>query len=202
MAYEKGYFKYDDEVVGKVGEDHFKDWFCKTRGLYCIDVSKELIWQIADIDFLTSEEELDYTKDIEPNLRNIIMHSKGIFKNYHKVDVTKYEVKTDTVSLNSRNVIYEVISHNHAGCLGECKADYVYYVFVDNTLEVKEVWLIDLVKWREYCNEYFFKDKGYHSREKKIWTNYYKPKQEEPGTGNILFNIEMLAADGVVERIL
>ena len=64
-----------------------------------------------------------------------------------------YEVKTDTVSLTSRNVVFEIISHDGPGCAALSRAGYFFYIFVDRNGIIREAWLIDMKLWRRYIRK-------------------------------------------------
>ena len=150
MAFkEKPDFEKDNEI-GKIGENLLKKILSsspKTKRV--IDVSNEYVFQLIDVDFVQiTEDSLNgspYTmEDVKRNL--IGKWRKNSF-------FVLYEVKTDTVSFTSRNVVYEFISHDKSGCAANSRADYFFYVFIDENLEIKEAWLITVKKWREYIRE-------------------------------------------------
>lgn len=135
-------FKNDIEI-GKIGENDFKNFVensSKTKKLY--DVSEDPIFQLLDIDFIQIIKD-GYTLEDAKNV--FINHSND------KSFFNAYEVKTDLVSEKTRNVVYELISHDNPGCGAITRAKYFYYVFLNEfTHEIKERWLIDVKKWRNW----------------------------------------------------
>ena len=209
-------FGRDNELYGKFGEADFKQ-YCKENGWYWIDVSNDLPYQLADIDFLMSKSQFSYEDDVKPYERDILFsrelkeyNDDGTIKKERKI--YKFEVKADTRSFKTRNVLYEVISHDSAGCLGESKADFIYYVFVEEpepgVLIKKEVWYINLPKWRKFLREKFFDSwvsRSDSADKYGIWTNNYTRVDENgkvlDAAGNILCDIEILEKNGIAKRV-
>ena len=107
-----------------------------------------------------------------------------------------YEVKTDSRSEKTRNVVYELISHDSVGCAAISRSNYFYYVFVDkqNLSKIKERWLIDTKKWRRFIRTKFGRyDEDY------IRANNYDSYGDH--VFNILCNIELLNSLKVAKRI-
>lgn len=156
-------FKYDSAVIGKVGEDDFR----KNVGLvlqqsygndifstsWCItDVSNDEIFQLRDIDFiLTSKNRFG---DSSVNLCYSLSASEKckIVKGYYGADAIRVEVKTDTRTFKTRNIVYELISHYRGGCWATTEADIVYYVCVDenNTSKIVGRYVIFARVLRDY----------------------------------------------------
>lgn len=198
-------FKYDDEVYGKFGEDDFKK-FSDSIGFAYIDVSKDEIFQYVDVDFLISKSFEIHNDDNGLSLINGLNYHNLIFsRDKSKRDVYKFEVKTDTRSYETRNVVYEVISHDFSGCMGASKADYIYYVFIDDSgdeLVKKESWSIDLTKWREYIREKFFDTSVRIVDSENIWgirRNNFNTYGD--AVGNLLCNIDILQKYGIAKKI-
>lgn len=129
----------NDNAIGKVGENRLKEILMassKTMGVF--DLSDKVGYRKYDIDI----------KQIKTDGTSVV-----------------YEVKTDTYGYITRNVSYELTSHDHAGCLARSNADYVFYVFVnpENHSEILESYLIDLEKWRRWIrvNSIKFNNKYY-----------------------------------------
>lgn len=193
-------FKYDDEVYGAFGEKDFVE-FANSIGYRCFDVSNNEYFQIADIDFLISKRiKIGSSTINDKSYYDIIFD-----RNKEKRDIYKFEVKTDTRSFETRNVVYEVISHDFGGCMSASKADYVYYVFVDDTgdnIVKKEAWSIDLTKWRKYIREKFFDTSVLIKDSERIWgirRNNYNTYGD--AIGNLLCNIDILGQQGIAKRI-
>lgn len=196
-------FKYDDEVLGKFGEDDFEK-YATENGYEYFNARNDEMCQLADVDFISAKQFTIVNKTVNGFTK------KGLL--YHRDkddrDITKIEVKTDTRSYETRNVIYEFISHDFAGCMGECKADYVYYVFVNVTdnkeIVKKEVWYIDLSKWREYVRIHFFghgKYETFYDVERKWGIRTINQNENDDRIANFLCNIEKLEEHGIAERI-
>jgi len=197
MSERKPNFRKDDEIYGKFGEDDFVE-FCSGYGLNVKNVSKELPYQLSDIDFLVSKGKIEAFDD-----------KKLIFsRNTEERNIYKFEVKTDTRSFETRNVVYEVISHDFAGCMASSKADFIYYVFVDDVngdgseIIKKEVWKINLAKWRSYLREFFFSGKISVKEMKDTYGmrgNNYDDNDDR--VANVLCKIETLEEHGIAKRL-
>lgn len=192
-----GDFSYDNDVYGKFGEKDFKE-YCAQRGHIIKDVSDDFVYQVCDIDFLLRMDGID---NFDADKRRLIMSAGS--KGYD--GIYKVEVKCDTRAHKTRNVLYEVIAHDFAGCLGASKADYIYYVFVDDsgeTIEKKEVWFINLTKWREYLRNYYFTEKIFVKDKLNKYglrgDNYSK---NNANGANILCNIEKLSECKIAKKI-
>ena len=193
-------FKIDDEVYGKFGEKDFEEYMLSLN--YCfLNVSDNEMYQLADIDYLASKL-LDLPCY---GLDGINNHELIYSREANKRNIYKFEVKTDTRAHITRNVVYEIISHDTAGCLGESKADYVYYVFVDDTsgeIVKKEAWSINLPKWRKYLREHFFETKVGLRESRETWgiikNNY---NIHDDCVANLLCNIDMLEKNGVAKKV-
>jgi len=198
-------FKYDDEVYGNFGENDFKNYCIENLNFTYLDVSKDERFQIADIDFLVSPS-LDlpcYGLDII-NVKELIFDRNP----ENRVPLTyKFEVKTDTRSFETRNIVVEMISHDFSGCMANSKADFVYYVFVDDSgdeIVKKEAWYINLYKLREYLRIHFFghgKYENFNDISKKygIITNNYDTYGDK--VANLLVNIEKLQENGIAKKV-
>lgn len=197
-------FKYDDEVYGKFGEDDFKE-FCLGINYTFLDVSKDERFQIADIDFLMSPSlDLPCYGLNNFNVKELIFDR---FPGKREPKVYKFEVKTDTRSFDTRNIVVEMISHDFAGCLANSKADYLYYVFVDDSgdeIVKKEAWSINLSMLRRYLRVFFFGHKNTENFKDMatnygIVTNNYNTYDDR--VANFLVNIEKLQTYGIAKRV-
>lgn len=91
-----------------------------------------------DIDIIQYKEGFDGDKEtVLENLRN--GKKANSFSDY-----VLYEVKTDTYGMKSRNIFYEVFDHGKPGCLDRSKADYLYYVYIDENKVISEIYLIKM----------------------------------------------------------
>lgn len=133
--------------------------------------------------------------------------------NYNGIVIRKIEVKTDTVTITSRNIVYEVISHDSAGCMAETKADYIFYVCVDDTnidtigIINKEIWLIDMYKWRKFLRECFFGNMGIPNTidtktgryKASLRGNNFSPDKDK--VANVLCDIDYMASIGIAQLL-
>lgn len=174
---DKTNFQNDLVEYGLIGEQKLCQLLTE-KGKQFIDVSNLKEFREYDIDIiqiqrnnLTNQDFLDILKSGE-SLKN--------------VDAISYEVKTDTVGLKSRNIIWEVFSNSNIGCMIKTKADYLYYVFIDDNKNVVEEYLINLKKLRWWLMSNF------HNINQ---CNYLKSKsmrRGEDNTGIFLINIDYL----------
>ena len=111
--------------------------------------------------------------------------------------VILYEVKTDSRSEITRNVVYEIISHDSVGCAAASRSNYFYYVFVDEKklTDIKERWLIDMRKWRRLIRTKF----GTTDAENKLKSHNYDIHGDK--VFNLLCNIKYLSDEKVATRI-
>lgn len=186
-------FDNDVEKYGKFGEDDFKAYY-ESLGFLVEDVSLILEFQLSDIDFLISKKPIPMHK-----YRNIIMS-----RNTEGREVFKAEVKTDTMAYKTRNIVYEIIAHDSAGCLAASKADFVYYVFVEEVgteLVKREAWSINLYKWRRYLREKFFDGKVSMEEFINVWGIHRSNISRDGINGaSLLCNIDKLAEHGIAKR--
>ena len=135
-----------DNELGKIGEAFaYKVLSNSPKTVKAEDVSGEYMFRIIDVDFIQylkkKEDGEEYTKE------DVFYNIMG--KEADRTFYNLYEIKTDTVSLESRNVVFEIISHDGVGCAASSRANYFFYIFVDKNLDIREAWLIDMRKWRE-----------------------------------------------------
>ena len=139
-----------DLEIGKIGENLLREILEKSKKTVNIDdVSDDYRFKLLDVDFIQytkkKEDGTDYNSDD-------VFYS-FIGKDKDRTFRTTYEVKTDTRSLASRNVVFEVISHDGPGCAALSRADYFFYVFTDDNKDIREAWLINMKKWRKFIRE-------------------------------------------------
>ena len=185
-------FKNDIEI-GKIGEDDFKEFL--SSSLKCEhfeNVTNDPFFQLLDIDYIQftrlKEDGTQYTS--EDAKEALLNH----FKDSERDFCLLYEVKTDTRSEKTRNVVYELISHDKTGCAATTRADYFYYVFTDefNFSKIKERWLIDIKKWRKFIRENAEKGEGVRLH------NFDRTKDH---VLNFLTNIECMKENGVAKIV-
>lgn len=173
MALRSRFFD-NDAKIGKIGEDSLRDklYVQKLKGniQYYIDNTMDPKSQRDDIDFT-------------------VLKLDG--------NTIKYECKTDCYGISTRNVSYEITSHDFAGCLGRSNSDYIYYVFVNENNEIAESYLIDLQKWREWIgnNSPDIKPFARNSGE-KLQLFYSK----DIGVLQFLCNIDKMVEDKVAKK--
>lgn len=133
-------FHKDVKEIGSIGENRLKE-ILNERSIY-EDISDDWRFRIFDIDFI------QYTDGVIDRERvlNSYYHGKGA----KDTNAYAYEVKTDTATFKTRNLVYEVMSHDNEGSLSRSKADFVFYVSIDKTGNIMEEMLLDLKKLREW----------------------------------------------------
>lgn len=185
-------FKNDIEI-GKIGEDDFKEFLSSSpKCEHFENVTDDPFFQLLDIDYIQftrlKEDGTQYTS--EDAKEALLNH----FKDSERDFCLLYEVKTDTRSEKTRNVVYELISHDKTGCAATTRADYFYYVFTDefNFSKIKERWLIDIKKWRKFIRENAEKGEGIRLH------NFDRTKDH---VLNFLTNIECMKESGVAKIV-
>lgn len=185
-------FKNDIEI-GKIGEDDFKEFLSSSpKCEHFENVTDDPFFQLLDIDYIQftrlKEDGVQYTS--EDAKEALLNH----FKDSERDFCLLYEVKTDTRSEKTRNVVYELISHDKTGCAATTRADYFYYVFTDefNFSKIKERWLIDIKKWRKFIRENAEKGEGIRLH------NFDRTKDH---VLNFLTNIECMKENGVAKIV-
>jgi hypothetical protein len=174
---DKTNFQNDLVEYGLIGEQKLCQLLTE-KGKQFIDVSNLKEFREYDIDIIQIQRNNLTNQDF----LNILKSGESL-KN---VDAISYEVKTDTVGLKSRNIIWEVFSNSNIGCMIKTKADYLYYVFIDDNKNVVEEYLINLKKLRWWLMSNF------HNINQ---CNYLKSKsmrRGEDNTGIFLINIDYL----------
>lgn len=193
-------FNTDNEMFGKLGERDFIE-YCNERCTQVLDVSGELIYQLADIDFLvTKNKDVDLSRYLKDDGSGFVKHfifSIG-FKNR---EVIKVEVKCDTVSLTTRNIVFEIISHDGPGCCSLTKADFLYYVFIDDYKVKREAWIINLEKLRCFLRETVFGRlyENWIDSENAVRLNNFNKYGDK--VANFLVNIDILEKNKIATKI-
>ena len=139
-------FKIDNDVFGKKGESLFES-YAKRKKYMILDVTEDKNFQDKDIDFII-------ILNPEYNAERIL--AENLFTKYssHKDNWVTVEVKTDTRTFGTRNLVYEVLSHDNPGCLARSVADFIFYVAVnDDATQIYEAWMVNLKKWRTWIRE-------------------------------------------------
>lgn len=179
----------NDMKIGKIGEDDLINLLkISPKTEHIEDVSDNPFFQMLDIDIIQFTQLRDsgepYTAD---DVKEIFLtHSKK--RNFFNA----YEVKTDTRAEETRNVPYEIISHDNAGCCGITRSDYVYFVFLDNTTrEIKERWLITTKEWRQFIREKF----------NEAYIKLHNFNRTNDKVLNFLCNIEEMEKQNVAKKI-
>lgn len=141
---------------GKFGEAVSLDYLTRTYeklGWKVHDVRTDKYFQLIDIDFILLKNGKTPEEFIDWYLSNKIGDPSKI--NERMKWAKTVEVKTDAKTFYTRNLVYEVISHCMAGCLGRSNADIILYVCLDNKKiysidHIKEIYSFNLRKIREY----------------------------------------------------
>lgn len=185
-------FKNDIEI-GKIGEEDFEQFLSSSSKCeHFENVTEDPFFQLLDIDYIQftrlKEDGSQYTS--EDVKEAFLFHLKDTERDFCKL----YEVKTDTRSEKTRNVVYELISHDKVGCAAVTRADYFYYVFTDefNFGSIKERWLIDIKKWRKLIRENAENGEGIRLH------NFDRTKDH---VLNFLVNIEYMEKADVAKKI-
>ena len=183
----------NDIEIGKIGETDFEQFLSSSSKCeHFENVTEEPFFQLLDIDYIQftrlKEDGTQYTSEDVKNA--FLNHAKDSERDFCRL----YEVKTDTRSEKTRNVVYELISHDKTGCASATRADYFYYVFTDEYIfgKIKERWLIDIRKWRKFIRENAEGGEGVRLH------NFDRTKDH---VLNFLTNIERLKEAGVAKKI-
>ena len=183
---EKTNFNKDVELYGPIGENTLKEHLTKKSKVF-IDTSKEEGFRTFDVDIIQLNDE-EVTVD---DCLNCLRHHKPL----SNVDAIGYEVKTDTVGLKSRNLVFEMFSNSNPGCLARSAADYLYYVFIDENNNVVEEYLMKMKNLRHWLMEHFWEINQ---------VNYLKSKSMRRGqdnTGILLVNVDKLVEDEICVKL-
>lgn len=146
----------NDLAIGEIGESYFINYaekYLTSEINKLVDVRNDEKFQLLDIDFVILKNDysidtlLNNIRDGHPDTREHRQRNKGY----------AIEVKTDLRthgSLETGNIVYEIISHNMPGCMARCYADFLFYVCLDNnTHNIEKIYFINVYKWREWiCN--------------------------------------------------
>ncbi len=186
-----------DYELGKIGEEWaFEALSSSPKSVKVEDASGDYRFRLLDVDLVqylkTKENGEQYTlDDVFANLMG-----KGADKSFFNL----YEVKTDTVSIRTRNVVYEIISHDGPGCAAISRANYFIYAFINEHREIREVWLIDVKKWREYIRENSNNVRGMgETKNGGIAINNFNKFKDK--VMNILTNIEVMEKKKIAKKI-
>ena len=185
----------NDNEIGKIGENIFEKHFyeyitlneSKGKTLKLVDVRDDKVFQELDIDYvaLIDNHAID---DLLINIRS--GNPKLIDERVNNIGYT-FEVKTDTRTSETGNIVYEILSHNMPGCLARCYADFLIYVCLNryNHNIVDAVYSINVHKLRNWLT---------NNNNKK----YYKTNAiSKEGILNFLINIDSLIDCGVAKKI-
>ena len=185
-------FDYDNDVIGSCGEKLFEDYANK-KSYNIVDVRTDQRFQIFDIDYIVIlNNEYDIERILEENL----------FTKYdkHKNNWVSIEVKTDTRTHSTRNVVYEILSHDNPGCMARSLADMIFYVAVnEDASEIYEKWAINTKKWREWIRITSPKLNGTVNEPLPIRLNNFNTYKDK--CLNFLCNIDRLVSDDVAVKI-
>lgn len=153
----------ESNKVGKIGENKTKQLFNDKTKYQLLDVSDLDEFREKDIDFIL----------FLPNHQ------------YYKL-----EVKTDTKSLTTNNIIYEISSGTNKGCFDKTQADYILYYLTSPAMEIIKCLVINVKRLR-----------AYKDLTKGKWDMTYKCG-DNLGTQGIKMNIPALELSGVIQKII
>lgn len=191
----------NDISIGKIGEEDFEQFLSSSKKCeHFENVTDVPFFQLIDIDYIQftrlKEDGTQYTS--EDVKAAILSHTR-------KKDMDwciLYEVKTDTMSAKTRNVVYEIISHDGPGCAAITRSDFFYYVFTDeiNFGKIKERWLIDIKAWRKLIRENCEEEaRKLRSEKPSILLNNFDRTNDY--VLNFLVNIDYMERNGVARKI-
>lgn len=129
----------NDRKIGSIGEMDFKNHFPYNL----IDISDDLFFVKQDIDFIMPKRKWKSNAEFIQYLK----------ENEDFNACIKYEVKTDTISLITRNFFFETLCFWKTGCNARSIADWIYYVLIDDEYEIKERYLINNDKWKKWIEK-------------------------------------------------
>lgn len=141
----------ESNEIGGFGEQVFEDLYLKLykpKGWIKKDVREDKEFQRRDIDFLLLKD--GYTKE---DFLEICDKGNPVLITERREWGKGIEVKTDRRTYETRNLVYEIISHNMPGCMARSYADFLFYVCTDNIPNpkyFKEVFVIDLYELRKF----------------------------------------------------
>lgn len=179
-------FAKDVVEYGPIGENKLK-MILEEKGHRYADISNDERFRIFDIDILQFNDAVTTASDV--------LNAYHYNRSAKDVNAVSYEVKTDTYGRISRNIVYEDISNSSSGCMARTRADYLYYVFIDENKVIVEEFLIEVRKLRRWLMENF---------EKINRCDYLKSKSMRRGADNtaiFLINIEKLIEEKVATKI-
>ena len=195
-------FKTDNDIYGKKGEALFESFSAK-HGLYIIDVREGKEFQLRDIDYII-------IKNPEYTIERILEEDSFTKYDKHEKDWISVEVKTDTRTHDTRNLVYEIISHDNAGCLARSCADFIFYVAVNHdATKIFETWWVKLKEWRRWIRENSYKlnpqkkkDNGvFEENHGKQYLKLNNFNTYGDGCLNFLCNVDELVNQGIATKI-
>ena len=183
-------FQVDNEVYGKFGEKIFAE-YAKQKGWNIVDVSNDPYYQLIDVDYVNIKDSSITARDF---------FHKWIFRKpleKRRETGIMFEVKADTRVGGTGNVLYEIIAHDGPGCLAISRADFIFYVQVnDDGTKAEKAWMINLTKWRTWLREngYLINSKGF-----AILLNNFNRTNDK--VLNALCKIEKMVQEGFAKEI-
>lgn len=187
-------FNNDNNIYGKFGEDFFESYAAGKR-LRFVNVTEYPEFQEKDIDFVV-------LRNTDKTVESLLFENAFLKKRDSRVqEWYTIEVKTDTRTHGTRNVVYEILSHDNPGCLARSAADYVLYVATDDkATKVLEAWSIKLHEWRTWIREHSSEITGKNDKSAAIRLHNYNTWGD--ACLNFLCNIDTLVAEGIAKKII
>lgn len=180
-------FKQDSLIYGPIGENRLKEILLE-KGYRVEDISDRTEFMPFDIDILQFRKDIpSTTEDVLAALRN--NQSCG------DAGATGYEVKTDTFGIISRNIVWEDISNSNPGCMARCKADFLFYVFIDKERVIREEYLIVVRTLRRWLMEHF------NEINKVPYLQSKSMQRGRDNTGIFLINIDKLVEEHIAKKL-
>ena len=185
-------FKVDNDVFGRTGEELFEK-YAQDKNYSYIDVREHPDFQDKDIDYaIIFNEEYDIPKILTESFTK---QKASRMKNW-----TTVEVKTDTRTYGTRNLVYELLSHDNPGCLARSLADFVFYVAInDNATVIHEAWMVNLQKWRTWIRETSPNLNNNDARDLPIRLHNFNTYGD--ACLNFLCNVDTLVKEGIAVKI-
>jgi hypothetical protein len=189
----------ESEKDGKFGESIFLkmyDEIYKKDGWELYDMRDDRWFQFLDIDFLLLKK--GYTVDDYLDWHVFRSGNPDVIKERREW-AKAVEVKTDKRTNETRNIVYELISHNMPGCMARSYADFILYVCTDNIpnpSSYKEVFYFDLYALRE-CLIKHIKDK-HLKNEKFLNVCYLNAMEYIEGVKEDILNL-LIDVDYIIE---
>ena len=177
--------------IGKIGEEFFlnyifpKHFFTHTN---CYDIRGTKLEEDIDTDFIIS------ISNDEINIQNLEVQDfiKSELKKHteESIQTEKYwgiEVKTDNPITRTGNIVYDITSHDKSGGMARSRADFIIYVFIDDSNKIIKYSIINLFKLRRFIRE----NNKLINKTNNFKSTNFKDKENEKDGNSLLFLINI-----------